>query len=480
MKQKTVAFCTLGCKVNQYETNAMMQNFVESGYEIVDFEGKADIYIINTCTVTNMADKKSRQMLRRVKEINPDSILAVTGCYAQVAKEKLEEIPEIDLILGVNEKNQIVEYVEELLIQRAKPNMSEEELKRAEGYEELIGIELNKTNGDSLMQVSDVSNQQEFVEFGTVTYTEKTRAVIKVQDGCNQFCSYCIIPYARGRIRSRRPEMVVYEIMQIAKKGIKEVVLTGIHLASYGKDFKEDILPDISKDFEYETNKKEFYLIDLLEEIQKIDGIERIRLGSLEPTLITEDFVTRLSKLSKICDQFHLSLQSGCNETLKRMNRKYTTEEFEKGVELLRKAYPEVHLTTDVIVGFPGETKEEFNTTYEFLKDIRFYKMHIFKYSQRSGTVAAKMPNQIDGNIKEERSNKLIELSDKNEEKYNKQYVGKQVEVLLEDREGEYIKGHTKNYMVVKVKTEQELENTIQKVFVTSIDNLELVGNIEQ
>lgn len=452
MKQKTVAFCTLGCKVNQYETNAMMQNFIQAGYEIVEFEEKADIYVINTCTVTNMADKKSRQMLRRVKEINPDSILVAVGCYVQVAKEKLEEISEIDLILGVNEKSKIVEYVEEAI--------------------------LKKNEVSTLEKVSDVAKQEEFVEFGPITYTEKTRAVIKVQDGCNQFCSYCIIPYARGRIRSRRPEWVMAEITRIAEKGIKEVVLTGIHLASYGKDFAKNIVADISNDFEYETDKKEFLLIDLLEEIQTIEGIERIRLGSLEPTLITGDFVKRLSKLSKICDQFHLSLQSGCDETLKRMNRKYTTAEFESGVELLRKAYPEVHLTTDIIVGFPGETKGEFQKTYEFLKRIKFYKMHIFKYSPRSGTVAAKMPNQIAGNIKEERSNQLIELSDYNEEMYQKQYIGKQVEVLLEDREGDYIKGHTTNYMVVKVETQEELENTIQKVVITDIENLELIGEV--
>lgn len=405
-----------GCKVNQYETNAMMQKMIEAGYKVVDFETKADIYIINTCTVTNMADKKSRQMLRRVKEINPEAILVAVGCYAQVAKEKLEQIPEIDLILGINEKNDIVKYVEQ-----ASKNT----------------------------YVSDVLHQTEFLDFGDVTYTEKTRAVIKVQDGCNQFCSYCIIPYARGRIRSRKPESVIKEITDVAKEGIKEVVITGIHIASYGKDFNT-----------------EYRLIDLLEEIQKVNGIQRIRLGSLEPTLITEEFVTRLKKLSKICDHFHLSLQSGCNETLKRMNRKYTTDQFRHVVELLRNAYPEVHLTTDVIVGFPGETEEEFNKTYEFLKEIKFYKMHVFKYSPRSGTVAAKMPNQIDGNIKEERSNKLIELSDENEKEYNQKYIGKEVEVLLEEREGEYLKGHTTNYMVVKMKTNENLENTIQKVTV--------------
>lgn len=370
------------------------------------------------------------------------------GCYAQVAKEKLEKIPEIDLILGVNEKKQIVDYVKETL--KIKSNF---------------------------IKVSDVSNENEFSEFGTITYTEKTRAVIKIQDGCNQFCSYCIIPYARGRIRSRRPEWIIKEISEIAKKGIKEVVLTGIHLASYGKDFTKESVAEISKNFK--NQKHEFLLIDVLEEIQKIKGIERIRLGSLEPTLITQNFVKRISKLSKICDQFHLSLQSGCDETLKRMNRKYNTQEFNEGVELLKKAYPEVHLTTDVIVGFPGETEEEFIKTYEFLKKIKFYKIHVFKYSPRNGTVAAKMKNQIDGNIKEERSNKLIALSNQYEEEYQKQYIGKQVEVLLEDREKDYIKGHTKNYMIVKVKTSSKIENTIQKVTITNIENLELIGIIE-
>lgn len=447
----------------------MMQKFLENEYKIVDFEEKADVYVVNTCTVTNMADKKSRQMLRRVKEINPKSILVVTGCYAQVAKEKLEQIPEIDLILGVNEKVSILECVEEVIIKKGlKSKLKKDEL----------DIEPENINENSYKYVSDVAKQKEYVEFGPVIYTEKTRAVIKVQDGCNQFCSYCIIPYARGRIRSRRPEWIMAEIKRIAEKGIKEVVLTGIHLASYGKDFTKNIISEISKDLKYEKDKKEFYLIDLLEEIQKIEGIERIRLGSLEPTLITESFVTRLSKLSKICDQFHLSLQSGCNDTLKRMNRKYTVEEFANGVQLLKKAFTEVHLTTDVIVGFPGETEEEFSKTYEFLKKINFYKMHVFKYSRRDGTVAAKMPNQIDGNIKEERSNKLIELSDKNEKEYNQRYIGKVVEVLLEDREKEYIKGHTKNYMVIKVKTQKELENTIQKVKISEFDNLELIGDL--
>ncbi len=409
------------------------------GYKIVDFNEKADVYIINTCTVTNMADKKSRQMLRRVKEINPKSILVACGCYAQVAKKELEKIPEIDLILGINEKNEIEKYIENAM--NSKQNIT---------------------------QVSEVANQKEFLDFGTVTYTEKTRAVIKVQDGCNQFCSYCIIPYARGRIRSRKPQSVLNEIQKISMQGIKEVVITGIHVASYGKDL-------LQADNLTEIPNAGYYLIDLLEAIQKIEGIKRIRLGSLEPTLITKEFVQRLSKLSKICDQFHLSLQSGCNSTLKRMNRKYTIEDFENGVNLLRQAFPNVHLTTDIIVGFPGETDEEFKQTYEFLSKIKFYKMHIFKYSPRKGTVAANMPNQIDGNKKEERSNLLIELSNKNEEDFQKQYIGKQIEVLFEDKEGEYFKGHTANYMVAKLKTNENLENIIKKVEVVDIENLELI-----
>lgn len=416
----------------------MMQEFMKNNYKIVEFDEMADVYIVNTCTVTNIADKKSRQMLRKVKDMNPNSILIAVGCYAQVAKQELEKIPEIDLILGVNEKKDIFKYIKEW------------------------------KEGDTEAFISDVIHQTEFVDFGSVTYTEKTRAVIKVQDGCDRYCSYCIIPYARGRVRSRKPESVLKEIKSIADKKIKEVVITGIHIASYGKDFKE-----------------EYKLIDLLEEINQIDGIERIRLGSIEPTLITEEFVKRLSKLNKICDHFHLSLQSGCDETLKRMNRKYTTQEFEKVTRLLREAYPNAALTTDIIVGFPGETDEEFNNTYEFLKKVAFYKMHIFKYSQRKGTNAAVMPNQIDGTIKEERSRKLISLSNENEIRYNKEYVGKDVKVLFEDEHIEkgtiYIKGHTTNYIVVKMKLDdchEEYNNTIQTVKITNTDGVELIGKI--
>lgn len=420
---KKVAFCSLGCKVNQYETNAMAQKFIEHGYEVVEFDEYADVYIVNTCTVTNVADRKSRQMLRRAKEINKDATLVACGCYAQVAKDELKKIPEIDVIIGNNEKNDIIQIVENHISQK--------------GAEDLV---------------SDVMYKLDYVELGTTTYTEKTRAVIKVQDGCDRFCSYCLIPYARGHIRSRKIENVIEEIKKVVEEGINEVVITGIHIASYGRDFKGENIG----------------LIDLLEEINKIQGLHRIRLGSIEPTIITDEFVERLSKLDKICDHFHLSLQSGCTETLKRMNRRYTTEEFKAVTKRLRAKFPNAALTTDIIVGFPGETDEEFNTTYEFLKEIAFYKMHIFKYSQRKGTKAAVMPNQVDGKIKEERSKKLIELSNENEYNYNKKYIGKQVEVLFEEREGEYLKGHTTNYIVVKHKTDKDdLINKIAKVTVS-------------
>lgn len=427
--ERTVAFYTLGCKVNQYETNAMEQQFIQNNYKIVDNTEKADIYVINTCTVTNMADRKSRQMSRRVKEINQSAVIVVCGCYAQVAKTELEQIPEVDIILGINEKNKIVQIVEEYLASK-----------------------------NNIIEVADVSKQKEFLDFGDVTYTEKNRAVIKVQDGCNMFCSYCLIPYARGRIRSRKIENVVSEIEKIANQGIKEVVITGIHVASYGKDFENENIR----------------LINLLEEINKIEGIARIRLSSLEPTIVDEEFAQRLSKLEKICDHFHLSLQSGCDATLKRMNRKYTTARYKEATEILRKFYPNANFTTDVIVGFPGETDEEFNQTYQFLKEIEFYKMHIFKYSPRKGTVAEKLPNQVDGNIKEERSKKLIELSNNMQNEKNSQYIGKTVKVLFEEYENGYYKGHTTNYMVVKVPEKE------QDGFIDNIKDIEITENDTQ
>ncbi len=405
-----------------------MQKFIEKGYEIIDFEEKADIYVVNTCTVTNMSDRKSRQMLRRVKKNNPNSILVVVGCYVNVAKEELEKIKDIDIILGNNEKNNIVECVE---------------------------------NFENKEKITDVMQQKEFIDFGSVTYTNKTRATIKIQDGCDRFCTYCIVPYARGRVRSRQISSIIEEVEKIAKRGIKEVIVTGIHVASYGKDFGYKIK-----------------LIDVLEKINNIEGIERIRLGSLEPTLINKEFLDRLSKLDKICNHFHLSLQSGCDTVLERMNRKYTSNDFRNSVKLLREYYKNVLLTADVIVGFPGETDEEFMNTYKFLEEIKFYRMHIFKYSQRNGTKAAIMPNQIDGNIKEERSNKLIELSNKIQNEYNLSYIGKKQKVLFEEKENNFLKGHTNNFLMVNVNDSEDFINQIKDVEIVGIENNELIGKI--
>ena len=411
----------------------MIEKFKNDGYEITSFDNIADIYIVNTCTVTNISDRKSRQMLRQAKKNNPNSIVVACGCYVQVAKEEVEKIEEIDLCVGTNEKIYIVEIVQNYI-----------------------------RNHNKLEKIENVlSPNTEYGDFGCVTYTEKTRAVIKVQDGCDRFCSYCIIPYARGKVRSRKPESVLKEIEEIAKNGIKEVVITGIHVASYGKDFNN-----------------EFRLIDLLENINKIDGIERIRLGSIEPLLITDEFVNRLSKLEKICHHFHLSLQSGCDETLKRMNRRYSILQFEEIVNKLRNIYNDAILTTDIIVGFPGETDEEFSKTFEFLRRIKFFKMHIFKFSSRHGTKAEKMENQVLAKIKELRSKKLIELSNFNETEYLEKYIGKDVQVLFEEKEGDYFKGHTSNYILVKTKTNDDLSNMIKMIHLEKIEEFSLIGNL--
>ena len=417
-KSKKVAFVTLGCKVNQYESNAMAQKFIDNNYEICNIEDSPDIIIVNTCTVTNIADRKSRQLLRKVKEENPNAVVVACGCYVQVAKDKIDEIEEIDISIGNSEKKDIVQIVENYIYQKEKIN-----------------------------NIFDINKEKDFSEMGAVTYTEKTRATIKIQDGCNNFCTYCLIPYARGRVRSRKKENIIKEVEEVAQKGIQEIVITGIHIASYGLDFSED-----------------YKMIDLLEDLNKIDGIKRIRLGSLEPSLITEEFTQRLSKLKKICNHFHLSLQSGCDETLKRMNRKYTTNEFREVAKRLRSYFEDANLTTDIIVGFPGETNEEFTKTYEFLKEIKFYKMHVFKYSPREGTPASKMQNQIDGKTKEERSQKLIELSDKNQEEYNKKYFSEPQEVLFEEQKDGIWTGYTTNYVKVSYKSDENLENKIVKI----------------
>lgn len=408
----------------------MAQKFIEAGYDICKVEQNPDIVIVNTCTVTNIADRKSRQLLRKVKEENKNAVIVAVGCYVQVAKKQVEQMEEIDLSLGNVEKRDIVPIVENYIKEK---------------------IEIS--------EIIDVNKESEYSEMGIITFSEKTRATIKIQDGCNNFCTYCLIPYARGRIRSRKKENIIEEVTKIAEKGIKEIVITGIHIASYGKDFKNN-----------------YGLIDLLEGLNKIQGIERIRLGSLEPTIITEEFAKRLSKLEKICNQFHLSLQSGCDETLKRMNRKYSCDDFRKVTEILRKYFEDVNLTTDIIVGFPGETDQEFEKTYEFLKEIKFYKMHIFKYSPREGTVAAKMTNQIDGSIKEERSQKLIELSNKNEDEYNHKYLNKNIAVLFEEEKDGVWSGYTKNYIKVCMKSVENLENQLISVIPVEASNQMLIA----
>lgn len=422
--KRKVAFYTLGCKVNQYETNSMMEEFINAGYEVVDYESFADVYVVNTCTVTNMSDRKSRQILRRAKEINNESVLCAVGCYAQVAKSELEKIDDIDLILGTNDKRNIVCKVEEYM-----------------------------ENHKKLTEVSDVMSERKYVEWESIAYTDKARAEVKVEDGCDRYCTYCIIPYARGPVRSRKIEDVCEEVKRIVSTGIKEVVITGIHISSYGKD-----LPGKPK------------LIELLEKINDIDGVERIRLGSLEPLIIDDEFVSRIKVLDKVCNHYHLSLQSGCDATLERMNRRYKTEEFREIVKRLRDNIPEVALTTDIIVGFPGETDEEFNQTYNFLNEIKFSKMHIFKYSPRKGTKAEKFPNQVDGNVKEERSSALIEMSNKNEEEFAEQYLEKEIEVLFE-REHD---GHTTNYLEVESE-ESHIPNEISRVKVKKIENGKLL-----
>lgn len=416
---KKAALHNLGCKVNAYETEAMQHLLEEAGYEIVPFTQKADVYVINTCSVTNMADRKSRQMLHKAKKNNPDSIVVAAGCYVQTSEKEVLNDLSVDIVIGNDRKHDLVRLLEE--------------------------YSLDSVN-DTVDDIND--GKHDFEELFIDQTKEHTRAFIKVQDGCNQFCSYCIIPYARGRVRSRRFENVIAEVERLAANGFKEVVLTGIHLSSYGVDFEEDT-----------------GLLELIQAVNAVKGIERIRLGSLEPKIVTEHFASELSKLDKICPHFHLSLQSGCDATLKRMNRKYTTKEYERGCELLRKYFVHPAITTDVIVGFPGETEEEFEQTKAYLEHIHFYEMHIFKYSKRKGTRAAVMPDQIDEQIKAARSEKLIALGHDMSKGFRKFYIGKNEEVLFEEKavigDKEYFVGYTKEYVKVAKKTAENLENQI-------------------
>lgn len=416
---KKAALHNLGCKVNAYETEAMQHLLEEAGYEIVPFTQKADVYVINTCSVTNMADRKSRQMLHKAKKNNPDSIVVAAGCYVQTSEKEVLNDLSVDIIIGNDRKHDLVRLLEE--------------------------YSLDSVN-DTVDDIND--GKHDFEELFIDQTKEHTRAFIKVQDGCNQFCSYCIIPYARGRVRSRRFENVIAEVERLAANGFKEVVLTGIHLSSYGVDFEEAT-----------------GLLELIQAVNAVKGIERIRLGSLEPKIVTEHFASELSKLDKICPHFHLSLQSGCDETLKRMNRKYTTKEYERGCELLRKYFVHPAITTDVIVGFPGETEEEFEQTKAYLEHIHFYEMHIFKYSKRKGTRAAVMPDQIDEQIKAARSEKLIALGHDMSKEFRKFYIGKNEEALFEEKavigDKEYFVGYTKEYVKVAKETDENLENQI-------------------
>ena len=414
---KKVALHNLGCKVNAYEVEAMQQLLEEAGYEIVPFQERADVYLINTCTVTNIADRKSRQMLHKAKKMNPDAIVVATGCYAQTDTEKLKEDASVDLILGNNQKNRIVEALEEYEKEHEKKTRV---------------IEINRT--------------KEYEKLCIDHTAEHVRAYIKVQDGCNQFCTYCIIPFARGRVRSRSVEDVLGEVRALAEKGYKEVVLTGIHLSSYGVDFKDE-----------NTN-----LLSLIQAVHQISGIRRIRLGSLEPRIITEEFMEGISSLPKVCPHFHLSLQSGCNRTLKDMNRRYTAEEYAEKCDLIRKYYPAPALTTDVIVGFPKESEEDFQESYEFVKNIHFYETHIFKYSRRQGTKAAAMEGQITEAVKGVRSDKMLELHNRRAREYEESMKDKYLEALLEEEVEiggkAYYLAHSREYIKVAVEKTEKLK----------------------
>nr|WP_295258280.1 tRNA (N(6)-L-threonylcarbamoyladenosine(37)-C(2))-methylthiotransferase MtaB [uncultured Blautia sp.] len=405
--KKKVALHNLGCKVNAYEVEAMQQLLENAGYETVPFEEGADVYVINTCTVTNIADRKSRQMLHKAKKMNPDAIVVATGCYAQADTEKLKEDIAVDLILGNNQKTQIVEALEEYEKEHAKQ-----------------------------VQVIEINHTKEYEELSIASTAEHVRAYIKVQDGCNQFCTYCIIPFARGRVRSRKIEEVLREVETLAAKGYKEVVLTGIHLSSYGVDFPKE---------ERES------LLSLIQAVSRVEGISRIRLGSLEPRIITEEFLEGIVKTGKVCPHFHLSLQSGCNKTLKNMNRRYSAQEYAEKCELIRRFYPAPALTTDVIVGFPQETDEDFEESYEFVKNIHFYETHIFKYSRRHGTKAASMDGQLTEAVKAQRSDRMLELHEIRAREYEEAMIGKEMELLLEEEieiDGRpWYVGHSREYV---------------------------------
>lgn len=453
---KNVALHNLGCKVNSYELDVVQQMLQENGYNIVSFDEKADIYIVNTCTVTNMADRKSRQMLHRAKAKNPDAVVVAIGCYVQTGKEDVVLDDSIDLAIGNNRKKDIVNIIESYLKERGMLD---------------TGDKVDKTLQDTT--IIDVNQTCEYEEMTLKKTAEHTRAYIKIQDGCNQFCTYCIIPYARGRVRSRKWEDIKKEVEGLVKAGYKEIVLTGIHISSYGIDFEEEAWQQgVSKEVLKSEGRHDYSgaskLMDLIERIHGTDGLERIRIGSLEPRIVTEEFAQRLAALPKICPHFHLSLQSGSDSTLKRMNRHYTTKEYRQSVEMLREAFGRPAITTDVIVGFPQETEEEFAQSKAFLEEIGFFEMHIFKYSKRRGTIAANMPGQVQDPVKTSRSNVLLELEGKQSKEFRSFYLGKEVEVLFEESKEingrTYQIGHTKDYVKVAVSSDEDLVNELRNV----------------
>lgn len=458
---KTIAFKNLGCKVNAYETEAMVQMLKKDGYQIVEFEEIADVYLINTCTVTNIADRKSRQMLHQAKKRNPEAVVVAAGCYVQTGEQQLLEDASVDLIIGNNKKKEFVSILNRFI-----------EEKRARNEQETA--DAKTLDGTTVI---DIGHTKEYEEMTLENTDEHTRVYIKIQDGCNQFCAYCLIPYARGRVRSREEDSIIHEIKGLVQKGFQEVVLTGIHISSYGCDFEGAV-----KD---ENGFAPDAFAHLIREIDKIEGLERIRLGSLEPRIITESFLEQLKQVDKLCPHFHLSLQSGCNKTLKAMNRHYTTEQFAQKVAMLREAFNHPAITTDVIVGFPGETEEDFENTRKFLEEIHFFEMHVFKYSVRNGTLAAKMKEQVPEQIKEKRSNVLLEMEKRQSKEFRAFYLGQEVTALIEEQKNingkEYWIGHTAEYVKVATISDEDLENQLVNGIATEMlsDEILYLPNIE-
>ncbi|KMT21646.1 tRNA (N(6)-L-threonylcarbamoyladenosine(37)-C(2))-methylthiotransferase MtaB [Clostridium cylindrosporum] len=428
---KKVALYTLGCRVNVYETEAITESFTKNGYEVVDFEDFADVYVINTCTVTNIGDKKSRKMLRKAKKINPEAIVVAAGCYAQVSPEEIAEIEEVDIVVGTSDKSKIVDFVNEYKLSSEKKNY-----------------------------VNNIMSVREFEEMEIDEYHDKTRAFLKIQDGCDRYCSYCLIPYARGPVRSRDIDSIENQVKGLVENGFKEVILSGIHISSYGKDLGSE------------------NLVDVVEILSKIEGLERIRIGSIEPMFFSEGVLERLKAVKSFCPHFHLSLQSGCDETLKRMNRRYTADEYREVVDRIRDTFEDAAITTDIIVGFPGETDEEFEATYKFLSEIKLSKMHIFKYSERKGTKAAMLSGKVDPKKKEERSKILTELDEKCMVEFMEKYLGREMKVLFEEEKEGIFMGYTENYIKIIISSDTRLTGKILSCRLNNISGDGIIGEL--